>query len=81
MDRHLMRRLINDGLDRIPRGLDGNPQNHFRASYQIRRQHALSIDPNRSHLDSFAQAIEDVRRGAPDFEPNVTDPMYFGWRQ
>lgn len=79
MDKNSMSKLISEELTRIPRGAEGGPQNELRALYKMRRQHCLSRDPSQSPAEPFAKAVEDVRKHSPGFDPNVTDPTYFGW--
>ncbi|GBE12470.1 hypothetical protein BMS3Abin13_00760 [bacterium BMS3Abin13] len=77
MEKKLMDELITKELEMIPRG--DLPQNTFRSAYKMRRQHCLSHDPKQSAAEPFAEAVEDVRKNNPEFEPEVTDAAYFGW--
>ena len=79
MDKNSMSNLISEELARIPHGDAGSPQNIFRSTYQMRRQHGLSGNPNQSPKEPFVEAVGDVRKDNPGFEPTVTDPSYFGW--
>lgn len=79
MNKNSMSKLISEEVARIPRGPSGSSQNELRSIYKMRRQHGLSHDPNQSPAEPFAKAIEDVRTHDPEFQPNVTDPTYFGW--
>lgn len=79
MDKNSMSKLIGEELARIPRGAASSLQNQLRSLYEIRRQNCLKSDPTQSPAAPFAKAVEDVRKDHPKFEPNVTDPIYFGW--
>ncbi|GBE51705.1 hypothetical protein BMS3Bbin14_00159 [bacterium BMS3Bbin14] len=79
MDRNSMNQLIKEEFQRIPHDSHSSQQNELRNFYKMRRQRCLSSDPNQSPAESFAKAVEDVRKRYPEFEPNVTDPAYFGW--
>ena len=80
MEKNEMDKLIDEELERIPRGHSGSGQNELRNFYAMRRKNCLKDNPRQSPAEAFHKAVEDVRKNDPDFSPSVTDPSYFEWQ-
>ena len=78
MDRDLMRKLVDEELDRIPRGPKGSQQNSFRACYETLRMHSLSKEPASV---AFHKALEQIRKSEPGYVPKLADADYVMWSE
>jgi len=58
-------KMIQKELERIPRGLRGEPQNTMRFIVNYQRLHGKSFD------ESVAFAVTFVRQRYPDFTPKI----------
>lgn len=76
MDKQMIRTLIAQELERIPRG--DIAQNVFRSLYQGLRESDLERgDIQTAPGDSFRKTVLWVHKIYPFFVPTVADPYYF----
>lgn len=77
MDKQMMRVLIAQELERIPRG--DIAQNVFRSLYQGMRENDLlgKDEPEAPPGETFHKSVLWVQKIYPKFEPVVDDPSYF----
>jgi hypothetical protein len=65
--------LVEEEVSHIPRGERGSPQNLFRWTYTVERQHGKDSTP----AEALKAALADVRREHPDYRFRY-DPSWFG---
>ena len=66
--RYERQQTIRKGLERIPRGLKGSPQNQVRQIVTSQFQHGKSFD------ESVEIAVNFVRQQHPNFTPTILPP-------
>ncbi|MGA3190977.1 MAG: hypothetical protein ABSD73_00505 [Candidatus Bathyarchaeia archaeon] len=66
---------VKEDLARIPRGVKGSLQNHFRLVYsEVRKSHIAKS--GKSKEETFKEVWNELKKGKPDFVPEY-DHSYF----
>ncbi len=74
------RSIVSEELEQIPRGAEGSLQQNFRLAYSQMRYWTLMEDWRAPRSAAFGRAAQMIREDQPDFQPELFDPAYFGWR-
>jgi hypothetical protein len=71
-----MNAIVSEDLEHIPKRPSNLPQMMLRLTYPDARKHWLKEAPSKSRDEVLREAIEQVRKDHPDFEPEY-DHEYF----
>lgn len=74
-------RTVEEELERIPEDEMGSPQSVLRGLYHLLRREGLARDPNQIRAAASAESVATLRKVYFTFEPELSDPDYFGWTE